>query len=82
MSCIACTCHKCLGHAAEFEKLKREVAQVAKLQESVNQLKVAGRNLADEVANLQILCRVRGTEHPETIEYPDATSSKRPRLLD
>ena len=83
MTCKACTCHKCLGHATEFELLKKKVAQVTKLQDDLQKLRNTGKQLADEVANLQILCRVRGRETPDdTISYPEAKRAKQPILLD
>lgn len=67
MSCRACSCHKCRGLAAEFEQMKTEVAQVAQLQKELQHLRRAATNLADQVANLQIQCRVHGGD--DTIEY-------------
>lgn len=83
MTCKACTCHKCLGYATELEQLKKDLGQVTKLQEDLHKLRNTGKKVADEVANLQILCRVRGRDTTdETLPYPEAKRSKQATILD
>ena len=80
MSCKACACHRCCGYASELEKLKKDVGQVAKLQEDLHKLRNTVKTLADQVFNLQLLCRVHARDATdETLPYPE---TKRPRILD
>lgn len=79
-ACSACTCHNCRGLATELLQLRKDVAQVAKLQEDLQKLQATGKTLADVVANLQIQFRVGAGGQADTVEYPP--QCRRPIMLD
>ena len=83
MTCKACTCHRCRGYATELEQLKKDVGQVAKLQEDLHKLRNTQKTLVDLVANFQIMSRVHGrVTTDETLPYPVAKRPKTAIILD